>query len=167
MNHLPDYSSRDLIVSWIGGIIDGLAPDSAIEFSRSVAVTEAEVGADGKVSISILPDETGVCTISLQQQSLSNAILAGVLEAQQRNRRIYRGSLTISDPSGAMVVELEDAHIQEAPTFGFGSSANGSTRDWVFFCERMKFRSNSGSSLMVAADTSFIQAQIDAIINIG
>lgn len=164
---LPDYSSRDLIVSWIGGIIDGLAPDNAIEFSRSVAITEAEVGADGKVSISMLPDETGVCTISLQQNSLSNSILSGVLEAQQRNRRIYRGSLIISEPSGAMVAELEDAHIQEAPTFSFGSSAAGSTRDWVFFCERMKFRSSASGSLMIAADTSFIQAQINAIINIG
>lgn len=167
MAHLPDYSSLDLVIGWGGAIIDGLAPDNSVEFSRSTAITEAEVGADGRVSISLLPDDTGTVTISLQQQSLSNSILSGVLDEQQRLRRLFRANLIISEPSGAVLAVLEDAHIQEAPTVTFGSSANGSTRDWVFFCERMHFKVNNVGTIRLAIDTSFIQAQIDAIVGLA
>jgi hypothetical protein len=167
MAHLPDYSSRDLLIAWNGAIIDGLAPDNGIEFAPNANVTDYEVGMDGKVSISLLPDETGLVTLSLQQQSLSNQIFAEVINRQKQTRRIARGNLTISDPSGSVLAELFDCSIHQKPTVGFGSTATGKTRDWVFLCERMDFKFNAGNAgSFIQVDATFITSQVEAIFGI-
>lgn len=156
---LPVYSSLDVQVAWNGVPIDGLAPDSFVTFSRNSDLTDEEVGASGELSISVLPDRTGTCTISLQQASQSNIILSGVLAAQENSGVFIRGDLTISDPSGSVLALLHGCHLKKTPEVVLGSSATGKTRDWVFFAEKMLFTSApnglseaiSGSSQIVGA----------------
>jgi len=138
---LPVYSSRDVSVSWSGVSLNGLAPDSFITFSRNSDLTDEEVGSDGELSISRLPDRTGVCTISLQQNSEANIILSGIIAAQESSSSFIRGSLSIGDPSGSVLASLTNCHVKTAPEITLGSTAAGQTKDWVFYCEKMIFTS--------------------------
>lgn len=140
MAQLPVYSSRNLQVGWGDYVLEGLAPDSSITFSLSSPLTDTEVGADGSVAISISPDETGTCTVSLQQNSPGNNFLSGVLNTQRENGQLVEASFTIKDPSGLVAV-LRDAHIMEAPEITRGNTATGVTVDWIFFCRKLHFQS--------------------------
>lgn len=141
MAQLPVFSAKNVKVAYLGYTLDGLSPDSFVEFSLSTNLTDEEVGADGSVSISMSPDETGTCTISLQQNSPSNIFLSGLLARQRVEGKLASGALSILDPSGSVVAVLSKAHIKTAPTIGLGSTATGKTHDWVFFCQSMLFTS--------------------------
>ncbi len=164
---LPVYSSLDVQVSWNGVAIDGLAPDSFITFSRNADITDEEVGASGELSISVLPDRTGTCTISLQQNSRSNLILSGVMLAQEESGSFIRGALTIADPSGSVLALLTGVHLKKAPEVTLGSSASGKTRDWVFFCETMKFTSAPTGLADDIANSSPIVGGIGGLVSNG
>ena len=161
---LPVYNSREVQCSWNGVALTGLAPDSFITFSRESDLTEVEVGADGQANISRLPNRTGTCTISLQQNSPGNIILSGVMLEQEANSTLFVGSLTIADPSGATLALLTGVHLQVAPEVSLGSSANGATRDWVFWCEGMKFTSAPEGLAQSIADNADIAGGIATII---
>lgn len=138
---LPVYSARDVKISFMGYTLDGLAPDTFIEFSRSSDLTDEEVGADGSVNISISPDETGTCTISLQQNSPSNAFLSAILNKQRTDGALTSGAFTVVDPSGSVIAKLSGAHIKTAPSVSLGSTATGKAYDWVFFCQQIIYTS--------------------------
>ncbi len=162
---LPTYSSRCVNLSWSGAPITGLAPDSFITFSRASSLTEAEVGADGIASISKLPDRTGTCTVSLQQNSPGNHILSGIIKRQEAICTLITGTLAISDPAGSVLATLTGVHLQEAPEVSLGSSANGSTLDWVFWCEGMEFTSTpEGASAAVTGNVT-ISGGIETIMS--
>lgn len=162
---LPIFSSRAVSVSWAGAPLDGLAQDSFITFSRNSDVTSAEVGADGQLQISVLPDQSGSCTISFQQNSISNQILSDVLSYQRQNSVLEIGDLTVNDPSGGILAKLKNAHIMTAPEVSLGSDAAGSTRDWVFYCEDLDFTSDVATGIS-SGDSLRISASFDTIINI-
>jgi hypothetical protein len=164
---LPVYSSRKVQVSWAGSNLSGLAPDSFVTFSRNSPITEAETGADGKINISYLPDESGTCTIETQQNGEANWILSAVLASQEAKRTPIVGSLTIADPSGAVLALLTNCHIQESPEISLSSSASGNTFSWTFFCERIRFASTPEevSGDFVQSDLDRIAGLADTIIN--
>ena len=137
---LPTYSSRKVSVAWSGVSFEGFAPDSFITFSRNTDITDEEVGADSQVSISIMPDLSGTCTLSLQKESPTNIALSSLLNAQQVGG-IYIADMSIVDPSGSALARLSNAHIKTSPEQSFGSTATGITYDWVFFCEKLEFLS--------------------------
>jgi hypothetical protein len=161
---LPIYSSRDVQVAWSGVPLTGLSPDSFVTFSRNSDLTDEEVGADGQANISRLPDRTGACTISLQQNSPGNIILSGVMQNQEANSSFVTGTLTVSDPSGSVLALLTGVHLKTAPEVSLGSSANGATRDWVFWCEGMKFNSTPEGLADSIANSATIIGGIDTIM---
>lgn len=144
---LPTYSSRDVQVSFAGQAITSLAPDSFITFSLNSPITDTEVGADGSISISYSPDETGSCTISVQQNSPSDLFLSAVLAGQRQQRKLVKADISINDPAGSILAYLGTCHIQEAPEVSLGSTASGATRDYVFFVEQLHFGAFGQSGL--------------------
>ena len=163
---LPTYSSRDVSVSFAGQALEALAPDSFITFNLSTPITDTEVGADGKISISYSPDETGTVTISVQQNSPSDAFLSAVLEGQRLARKLVVADMVINDPSGSVLAYLCSAHIQEAPEVSLGSTATGQTRDYVFFCEVMHFGAFGRQDIqgdVISAATSAAKIILDNI----
>lgn len=161
---LPVYSSRDVSVAWSGQKLDGLSPDAFVTFSLNSDLTDEEVGADGQVNISRLPDNSGSCTLSFQQNSTANLILSGILAAQQNSPTFITGSLTVVDPSGSVLALLTGAHIKTAPEVALGSTATGATRDWVFFCENMNFTSAPEGVSTSSADAALVAGGIAAIL---
>lgn len=164
MAQLPVYSSKNVDVSFLGYTFEGLAPDSFVEFSLSTDLTDEEVGADGSVSISMSPDETGTCTISLQQNSPTNIFLSGILSRQRVEGKLASGALTIVDPSGSVVAILSAAHVKTAPTIGLGSTATGKTHDWVLFCQSMLFTSLPDG---VVDDSDLLSPAVAAAASVG
>lgn len=166
---LPIYSSRNVQVSFGGVAIEALAPDSFISFSLNSPITETEVGADGKVAISYSPDETGTCTISVQQNSPSDVYLSSVLEAQRTSRELVIGDIVVNDPSGSVLAYIGSAHIQEGPEVTLGSSANGATRDYVFFVEQMHFGAYGKQGLqgdIISAATTAARSVLERLGNL-
>lgn len=161
---LPVYSSREVAVTWSGVALDGLAPDSYVTFSRSADLTDEEVGADGKLSISRSPDKTGTCTLSFQQNADANLILSGVMAAQEGSPTFITGSLSIVDPSGSVVALLTNCHIKTAPEVTLGSTAVGQSKDWVFFCEGMNFTSAPEGVASASAEAARIAAGVATIL---
>ena len=140
---LPIYASRKVSVSWGGVTFQGFAPDSFVTFARNGDITDEEVGADGKLSISILPDRSGTSTISLQKESPTNIALASLLNRQVAGDYIVIADLNIHDPSGSSIATLKNCHVKTAPEIGFSSSATGTSYDWTFFSEEMWFLSSA------------------------
>lgn len=164
---LPTYSSRDVNVSYCGYPLTGLSPDTFVTLARNADLTDEEVGADGQLSVSRMPDRTGTCTITLQQNSLGNLVLAEVINRQETGVPFITGSLEITDPSGTILATLTNAHIKTAPEIGFGSSASGSTRAYVFYCEGMRFTSAPNGIGLASGDVSAISAGVDVILGNG
>ena len=162
---LPVYASRDVQLAWDGVPITGFAPDSFITFTRNADITDEEVGADAQVAISRLPDKTGTATISLQQQTLSNHFLAGVMQKQEQTNQFVTGNLTVTDPSGSILGQLYSCHLKTAPEVDLGSSATGKTRAWVFFCKELVFTDYLGGDVLIAESQSFIDSQISDIFS--
>ena len=135
------YSSRNVNVAFDGVPIEGLAEDTFIKLQRSEDITDEEVGADGKLSISKLPNRTGTIEVTLQQQSPSNHFFAELLREQDIVNGILQGDLTITDPSGSILSNTRNCHIKTAPEVMLGSTATGQTRTWTFFAEEVDFTS--------------------------
>lgn len=159
------FASGEVKVSWDGVPFEGFAPDSFITVARNTDVTDEEVGADGQLSVSAMVDKTGTVTLTLQQNSITNNILAGILSAQEENNDVVYGNITISDPSGAVIVNVYNAHIKTPPEIDIGNKATGKTRQWVFFAERVAFEDIPGQNAMAARVSSFISAQVDGFIS--
>lgn len=160
---LPIYSSREIEIAWGGSDLEGLAPDAAITFSLNSDITDTEVGTDGQLAISQLPDSTGSCTLSFQQNSISNLVLSGVLNFQRANKQLVFANLTMVDPSGGVLAFLRNAHIKTAPEVTLGTTATGSTRDWVFYAEEMLFTSTP-DGLLLPDEAARIASAVDTIV---
>ena len=159
---LPTYSSRNVKASWGGTDFEGFMPDSFISFSRNTDITDEEVGADSQLSISIVPDRSGTCTMSFQKMSPTNIALSALLNSQEAEGGIYIADISIVDPAGSAVAQLTNAHIKTAPEVSFGSSATGVSYDWVFYCEKMNFLSTPAG--IIDGDNADIVARAAAAV---
>lgn len=161
---LPTYASRFLVAAWGGQSLEGFAPDSSITMSRSVDLKEFEVGSDGQTMVSILPDRSGTCTLSFQQASPSNVILAGVVAYEEANNIPVVGNMTITSPDGSLIAFLRGAQIMTTPEMTRGSTATGSTQDWVFYAEEMIFTATPDGTLVPSDEVARIASAVDTII---
>lgn len=160
---LPTYSAGCVRVAFMGIPLDGLAPDSFITVSRNTETTDTEVGADGQVSISKSPDLTGTCSIVLQQQSIANKILAGILSQQDASCEIIAGDISVYDPSGSMLAVMKNCHIQNTPEIDLGITATGKTRTWVFFVEKLIYAASPSGSGLTGGNLSYVTGQLGGI----
>lgn len=168
---LPTYSSRKLSVAWSGIPFEGLAPDTAVEFSQNADITDEEVGADGLTSISVLPDQSGTVTVTLQQNSPTNIALSGIVNAQRAEGDIYISDLVILDPAGGSIALCSNCHIKTPPSVGFGSTATGQTREWVFYIENVLWQDTPDGVLsdnpVVSQALSLINGAVDFAQSVG
>ena len=118
-------------ISFLEQSITGVA-DNFASIEQNSDFTDEAVGGFGEVGVSISPDHTGMFELTLQQTSLTNKFLSNVIILQRLNKTLYRGSLTLKDPSGGALVQLRDCHIKKAPTLGFSSQMQD--RTWTIFC---------------------------------
>ena len=162
---LPIYRSKEVKVNWAGADISGLAPDSFITFSYNANNTSTKVGADGQVEISVLPDGTATCSLTLLQESEGNRVLSGIEAAVKSAGKVVEGTLNVTDPSGSVLATLRKAHLQIAPEITLGSETT--ERTWTFFVEELIFASTPKTIAKNIADADIdrIEGLIDTLKN--
>lgn len=128
---LTEYAPEDVKVAWNGIDITGFGPDSFIRFERAVDGFGKTVGADGTVARTRNADRTGVVTITLMQNSLSNRLLAAAAAADELGGEVI-SNFTVNDPSGSGLAVAFDAWLRKAPDQDY--AAEYGTREWVFDC---------------------------------
>jgi len=162
---LPIYSSKEVKINWAGASITGLASDSFVSFSYNSDLTDEKIGADGLVEISVNPDSSGTCSLTLLQEGEGNYVMSGALHALKTFGKVVQGTLTISDPSGSVLAVLRKAHLKTGPEMALGSTTQ--ERTWTFFVEQMVFASvpTDIAKNMPDDDALRIAAGIDTLKN--
>lgn len=154
-----EYSPADNTLTYMGTSLVGLAPDSAVSVEWNTDITDEEVGSDGITVITILPDKSAIVTVTFQQESEGDRILSAAYEAQRvgirlpNGSRLYKGPLMWKSSTGDTIVCV-NAHMKGRDARSWGSTANGSTRAWTFYCERVRLMdANNWASIgMVLSD---------------
>lgn len=167
---LPVYSSRDFKISWGSIDFDALAPDSFLTITSNSEITDEETGSSGEVSISKLADETGIATLQTQQTALVNKVLAGVLRRQRAGSSLIVNNITIKDPSGSLLCDLQNCHIKARPEQEFGNTASGKTRTWTFFVERIVYTEapqTDPDNPLIQSLQAGIQSAADTAVSLG
>jgi len=122
---LKTYSPRDVTVLISGVPIGGFADGTfvAIEFPESFTVQK---GAQGAHTRSRVADASATMTLTLQQTSSSNAILAALLVADVSLSAPF--SVLVRDNLGLDLVAAPQCYITQRPSLEFGADAGN--REW-------------------------------------
>lgn len=131
-----EFSSADTSLIFNSVPLIGLSPESGIGVTRNADLTEEEVGMQGDLALSIPPDRSGTVTLTFQQDSQGHRILSELLNRQESQRFLLRAPLLIKFNTGESVI-VPRAHLKQAPERTWGSSSVGSTRAWVFYCDKL------------------------------
>lgn len=158
----PIYSSKEVKISWAGYDIQGLADGTFVSFEFNSDVFTPRVGADGKISKSLSPDKTATLTLTLLQESPSNAPLSWAL-ASAKNGTVIQGAMAITDPSGSTLAFLRGASIISGPTTELGIEAGN--KEWTFHVEELDFISapDNLAEKLSDADAAKITAAIGTL----
>ena len=161
----PVYNSKEVKVAWGGIPLEGFAEDSFITITPNNDLTSEGGGADGQNQISILPGRSGICTISLQQGSISNALLGSAVNLLQVSGKLISATLTVTDPAGSVLAFLRNAHIKSVPEITLSSDASGQTRDWGFYVEEVYYASTPAglATAIAASDIDLVAGGIDTL----
>lgn len=137
-DYIRAYSPDQVNIN-LGGKIPfkGVADGTFITLTRNSERTEVTVGAKGDVGITRKADRTGTLEVTLLQNSPTNQILSGIVNAEDLSGDLYRANITIEDPSGGVHALAKRCHIQTpAPvTLGDGQTA----KVWTFSVEDMQY----------------------------
>jgi hypothetical protein len=155
---LEDYASRKVQLVFLGQTITGTA-ETFLSAQRNSDLTSSKVGADGSVGTSKLPDRTGTVEITVDQSAPLNIFLAGVVEAQDIDEKIYRGAFTYTDRSGSAIANFSRVHIQSTPTLV--GATERQDRTWTLYVEEYNFLSVPAGLAKTAGVLAEIQAAID------
>tara|TARA_R110000744_G_scaffold341723_4_gene446915 strand:+ start:80 stop:580 length:501 start_codon:yes stop_codon:yes gene_type:complete len=131
-NTLPDYSSRQVEISFFDDVATGLA-ETGITMQRNQDLTSTKVGMTGEAATSINPDRTGQIELTVDQSSTLNILLSGVVALEEKVGKKARGAFTVKDPAGGAIAKLARVHIQGSPTVTYASERQD--RTWTLFVE--------------------------------
>lgn len=135
---LPAYSSRDVNASWGPIQLSGFAKDSFITITPNSDITDEEIGADGQLQVSLLPDRSCIVSAALMQNSPANVALSALYNDQIKGSGWFKQfPFVINDPAGSVLALLNGAYIKTRPTITLSSSATGNTHVWSWFVEEM------------------------------
>lgn len=129
------YSPKQVVVAWGGAPITGMADDTFIEAAFNADSTEEVIGAQGDVALTKIANGTGTVTLTLLQNATTNIALSNVYLKDQLEGKISRANLTITDPSGSLLMECQDAHLKTFAPVTLGASQNA--KAWTFFVSNM------------------------------
>ncbi len=122
------YSPQQVIVLVSGAPMTGMADGSFVEINPSSDLSTMQVGADGEVARSISSNKTCEIVITLQQTSVSNDILSGMIEVDS----LTGGTLfpvSVLDLRGRTVFLASQCWISKRPSISFGQEV--ADRAWT------------------------------------
>lgn len=131
---MPDLSLRSfdpklVKISFGATLLTGFAEGTFVKVSRNGAAFEKSRGSDGSVDRINKNALDFTVTVTLKQTSPINAILSGLMLADQlKNKGVL--PLVIKDLGGSTLFTAAQAYISKDPDQEFGDSLT--TREWTF-----------------------------------
>lgn len=135
MATIKTYSPKDVQIAWFGFPLTGMAEDTFVTVRLNSDASETIVGAQGDVAPTKIANDTGMVEVTLLQNSESNIALSDIYLAQRASSDLFKGNMTITDPSGGMLFEVSDAHLMTFAECTLGSGQNAKT--WTYFADRL------------------------------
>ncbi|MDR2150129.1 MAG: DUF3277 family protein [Spirochaetaceae bacterium] len=123
------YDPKKVVITFGGTPISGYADGTFVDVSPSSDFFSKKVGADGEVARAMNNDNTHRVQITLQQSSLSNAVL-GALKAADKATGLGMAPLTITDLNGTTLFSWPQAWIVADPAWGYAKE--NTDRVWAF-----------------------------------
>jgi hypothetical protein len=129
------YDPKKVVVS-VGGVpISGYADGTFVNISRQNDAFTSVAGADGEVSRAKSNDKRGEMTLTLLQTSLSNDVLSGIAQLDEKSN-LGVVPVIVKDISGLSTYFAGSAWIKKMPDSGFGKEIEN--REWVFELAEME-----------------------------
>ena len=138
------YDSSRVVIDFDGNRITGTMEGTFVEADRSADAVMIHVGEDGQVTRSINRDRSGTVTITLQQTSPGNEVLASYAKDDERDGSGV-GTLTVTDLLGNTVISSPYAWVQKLPTAGYAKEVSG--RQWVLACSELEMEFSESASV--------------------
>lgn len=156
---LPVFSSKAVTLSIAGVAIQGW---DTLTFEYNGDNFTPRVSADGKISISLNPDNTARATLTTYQESPSNYGLAALNMAIKNGHYIPLG-MSLNDPSGSALVVATGVSVIKAPSIGLASEAGN--YDWELFIEDMALAMTPDEigAILNEADAAVISSAVSTL----
>lgn len=161
MATIKTYSPKDVQLAWFGFPLTGMAEDTFVTVRLNSDASETIVGAQGDVAPTKIANDTGMVEVTLLQNSETNIALSDVYLAQMSASDLFKGNMTITDPSGGMLFEVSDAHLMTFAECVLGSGQNAKT--WTFFADRI-YPIGSNSEITQALG---ITSRVNALVKLA
>ena len=123
------YDPKKVVVTFGGVPLTGFADGTFISIEPVEEAFTRVSGADGLVSRARSNDDGYEVTLTLQQTSLSNAVLSGIHNQDKRTGDGVK-PLTVKDLRGEQLFFAEAAWIRQDPTVEYSKEIE--EREWVF-----------------------------------
>lgn len=129
------FRFEDVTAVWNGVPIEGFAPDTAIEATRTTEAYRRVTGSGGASARASSGDRGGTVTFTLLQTSKTNAALTAFAVLDEQNGDGV-GPLLIKDLGGNDVILAEAAWIQKRPDAMYGNTVQN--RVWVLEADNLE-----------------------------
>jgi len=132
---MKKYSFLDTLLLVNGFEMSGFDEgDDVITLARINDSAAHTVGTDGEMTVSVSADRTGTVTFRLNQSSASNAVLSGLITAQE-NSAFVPVFIQFKDTSGGDLGSGTQGYINKPADMVRG--ANAQAQEWVVTVERL------------------------------
>lgn len=102
------------------------------------------IGADGSAMHSLIADQSGTVTVTLQRESKVNMLLQNLYNYQSRSSSFWgRNTITIRDVARGDAITCSEAAFAKAPDNSFAQE--GGTISWTFHAGRIERQIGSGT----------------------
>jgi Protein of unknown function (DUF3277) len=145
---MKTYDPKLVVITFGGVPLSGFADGTFIKVSRSADLFTKSVGADGVFVRSKSNDKSGEVSVTLQQTSMSNSILAG-FAAQDEASNTGVKPLIVTDASGTSKFFSALAYIRKPADSTFAKTVEN--RDWIFDCDQILMAEGGSADVVPVA----------------
>jgi hypothetical protein len=132
---MREYSFLNTVVLVNGFEITGWAEgDDVIQMERLNDSAGHSIGADGEMTVAVSADRSGMVKMMLQQTSESNALLSGLVNAQE-NGAFVPVFIQFKDTRGNDLASGTQGYIQRPANMQRGTGVN--SQEWNVIVERL------------------------------
>ena len=155
---LPDYNVQDHAIVAFGHSVTGIS-EAGVSINPDGEITNTVRGlGPNDVATTYMGIQGAHIEINLMQTSPTNAVFAEILNEQERQGKVVKGSIEIFSPNN-VYTHCDDCYIQSAPNQGF-SKTHGD-RVWVFYCPKLRYSKTAGGTSFSASVTASINADVN------
>lgn len=132
---MKEYSFANTIVLVNGVEMSGFDEgDDVINIARLTDSASHVVGADGKMTVSLSSDRSGEISFRLNQSSNSNAILSGLINAQE-NGAFVPVFIQFADTKGIDLASGTQGYMKRQSDMTRGGNSN--SQEWIIVVENL------------------------------